>query len=145
MRISRNKKKVATWDRRSELLKQRAASEALRAVCPDAELVSVELEFKSQAPVSHARQVHALYPPAKAHFVYPCPYGDCDGVYDLQSVALGALDRRGKRVSGSLKCAGNRSREGAGGVPCTLEVSYSIVARYDVARPPRAQVSRSSG
>jgi hypothetical protein len=141
MRISRNKKKVSTWDRRDELLKQRAASETLRAVCPEAELVSVQLEFKTQAPVSHASQAHALYPPAKAHFVYPCPYGDCDGVYDLQSVALEALGRKGRRVSGSLKCTGNRSREGAAGVPCGLEVSYSISARYDVAQP-RAQVSR---
>jgi hypothetical protein len=136
MRLSRNKKKVAWWDRRGEFLKQRAASATLRAVCPEAALVSIELDFQAQSPVSHARQAHAMYPPAKAHFVYPCPYGDCDGVYDLQAVALDALERKRKGVSGTLKCPGCRSREGAPGLPCQLEVRYAISARYDASEAP---------
>jgi hypothetical protein len=132
MKFSSNKKKVAAFAKRDELLKQRAAAETLRAVCPDAALLSVELVFQAESPTTHAPQRHALYPPAKAHFVYPCPYGDCDGTFNLQEVALGLLARKGKRTSGSLKCLGSRSREGATAVPCVLEVSYVIVAQYDV-------------
>jgi hypothetical protein len=131
MKFPSNKKKVTAWERRDELLKQRAAAATLRSVCPDAASISVELEFRADSPTSHAPQRHALYPPAKAHFVYPCPFGDCDGTFDLQAVALGILARKGKRASGSLKCVGNRSREGATAVPCVLEASYAIAAQYD--------------
>jgi hypothetical protein len=141
MRLSRHKKRNSAWDRRGELLKQRAAADTLRAVRPDAEFVSVELEFPTRFPVSHARQAHSLYPPAKALFVFPCPYGDCNGVYDLQSVALALLERRGKRSSGSLKCSGCRSREGASALACDLEVNYCLVARYEAAARPAAQAS----
>lgn len=145
MRISRNKKKVATWERRDELLKQRAAAETLRGVCPDAASVSVELEFRAEAPIAHAPQRYALYPPAKAWFVYPCPFGDCDGTFDLQTVAVGMLARKGKRVSGSLACVGSRAREGATGVPCVLEVRYSIAAQYDVGSAGRQASQGADG
>ncbi len=131
MRLSRNKKKVAQWDRRGELLKSRAASDKLSEVCPDVARVNVELEFESQALLAHARQSFSLFPAAKAHFVYPCPFGDCDGVYDLQSVALATLKGHSASSSGSLKCTGNRTRDGLVGVPCGLEVSYSIAASYE--------------
>jgi hypothetical protein len=131
MKFPSTKKRVNAWQRRDELLKQRAAAQTLRAVCPDAAWISVELEFRAESPTLHAPQRHALYPPAKAHFVYPCPFGDCDGTFDLHAVARGILARKGKRGSGALKCAGNRSREGATAVPCVLEVSYAIAAQYD--------------
>ncbi len=126
MRLSRNKKVVAIWDRRDELRKGRAAAETLRTACPGAASVRVELEFRSAAGEAHVPQVFSLFPPAKAHFVYPCPYGDCGGLYDLQAVALQALHGKQRRSRGTLKCAGSRSRDPTIGRPCELQMSYSI-------------------
>ena len=129
MRLSRNKKVIPVWDRRDALRKGRAAAETIGAVFPDAESINVYLEFQSFSQAPHVPQSHALFPPAKAHFFYPCPYGDCDGVFDLQAVALDALGREHRSASGTLKCAGSRSHERAAGRLCGLEVSYSIVAK----------------
>jgi hypothetical protein len=125
VRLSRNTKVVARWDRRDELKKGRAAAETLRAACPDAASVRVALEFRTATGEAHVPQVYSLFPPAKAHFVYPCPYGDCDGLFDLQAFGAAAL-REQKRVRGAVKCAGSRSAQGTAGRSCELQLSYSI-------------------
>jgi len=130
MRLSRNKKVAAAWDRRDELRKGRAAAATLREAHPDAAFVTVDLKFHSDARPLHAPQSFSLYPPAKAHFVYACPFGDCDGVYDLQAAALSALCNDHSNAAGTLKCAGHRSREAAARA-CDLHVSYSITAHYN--------------
>ncbi len=135
MRLSRNKKVVALWDRRDELKKGRAAAETLRAACPEAASVRIELEFHSAAGEPHVPQVYSLFPPAKAHFVFPCPYGDCGGLYDLQAVAVQALQGKQRRARGTLKCTGSRSRDRAIGRPCELQMNYSIILTFD-RRPP---------
>jgi hypothetical protein len=127
VRLSRNKKVVAVWDRRDELRKGRVAAETLRAACPEAASVRVELEFRSGTGEALVPQAYALFPPAKAHFVYPCPYGDCCGLYDLQAVALQALHGGQRRTRGTLKCVGTRSRDRTIGRPCELQMSYSII------------------
>ncbi|MEJ0035727.1 MAG: hypothetical protein WDO68_06570 [Gammaproteobacteria bacterium] len=129
MRLSRNKKVVPVWDRRDALRKGRAAAETIGAAFPDAESVSVQLEFLSNSAPAHVPQSFSLFPPAKAHFVFPCPYGDCDGVYDLQAVALDTLSRERRNTKGSLKCVGTRSHERLAGRLCGLEVNYSITAK----------------
>jgi hypothetical protein len=142
LKPSRSRKKAAPPDRRDELLKRRAASAKLCAVCPDVAQLRVALEFEAQAVLPHASQSYALFPAAKAYFVYPCPFGDCDGTYDLQSVVVGTLDRHGKSSAGSLKCSGKRIRDGVAGAACELEVSYSVEASYavaEVAAPRRAR------
>lgn len=126
MRLSRNTKVVARWDRRDELKKGRAAAETLRTACPDAASVRVALEFRTATGEAHVPQIYSLFPPAKAHFVYPCPYGDCDGLFDLQAIGAETL-REQKRARGTLKCTGSRcSHGGAEGRPCELQVNYSI-------------------
>jgi len=130
MRLSRNKKAQAPWDRKDELRKQRAAAETLRVVHPNAESVSVQLHFHAESHPALAPQSFSLYPPAKAHFIYACPYGDCDGVYDLQSAALTALEAKEVNATGTLKCTGHRSRDGLSARPCDLHVSFSITALY---------------
>ncbi|MEJ0037713.1 MAG: hypothetical protein WDO68_16835 [Gammaproteobacteria bacterium] len=125
MKLSRHKKAEA-WDRRDELRKGRVAAEPLRTACPDAASVRVDLEFRYGTQAMHAAQSCALFPPAKAHFVYPCPYGDCSGLYDLQAVALGTLRGSEKDTKGMLECSGIRCRGGAARQPCELQMSYSI-------------------
>ena len=146
MRLSRNKKVVAPPDRREELRRGRTAAATLRTACPEAASVRVELEFRSATGEAHVPQAFALFPPAKAYFVYPCPYGDCDGLYDLQAVALQALQGKQKRSRGTLKCAGSRSRDKTVGRPCELQMTYSITLTMDRGTPaerPRAAVAGS--
>jgi hypothetical protein len=126
VRLSRNTKVVARWDRRDQLKKGRAAAATLRAACPDAASVRVALEFRTATGQAHVPQVFSLFPPAKAHFVYSCPYGDCDGLFDLQAVGAEAL-REQKRARGTLKCTGSRSSHGTEGRACELQVNYSII------------------
>jgi len=146
VRPPRSKKLAAIWDRRDELRKGRAAAETLRTACPDAASIRVELEFRSGTQPVHAPQSYALFPPAKAHFVYPCPYGDCRGLYDLQAVALDTLQGKQRSARGTLKCTGDRSRDGTGGQPCGLQVSYSItiIAADRRAPAPKARASTTA-
>jgi len=130
MRLSRNKKAPAPWDRKDELRKQRAAAGTLRDAHPNAASVSVELKFHADSQPALAPQMFSLYPPAKAHFIYACPYGDCDGVYDLQHAALTALGATESNSSGTLKCSGHRSRDGLSARPCDLHVVFEITAQY---------------
>ena len=138
MRLSRNRKVAAVWDRRGELRKGRAAAETLSMMCPDAASVRVELEFRSAAGEAHVPQIYSLFPPAKAHFVFPCPYGDCGGLYDLQAVGLQALQGKEKHAHGTLMCTGSRSRDGGAGRPCDLQLIYSITLTMTHLSPKEA-------
>lgn len=91
MHLLPNKKAVPSWTRRDELRKARAAAPILRLVCPEASVVRVNLEFQENPLLAHAPQSLSLYPPAKAFFAYECPFGDCDGVYDLNELVWETL------------------------------------------------------
>jgi hypothetical protein len=139
MRLSANRKAATPSSRRDELRLARAAAPTLRVVSPDVALVRVELAFHEASGLAHAPQAFSIYPPAKAHFVYACPFGDCDGVYDLQEIALGTLGSDKRRTRGALTCGGHRSRNGKSQVACELAATYSIVVLHgsDEAAPPR--------
>jgi hypothetical protein len=77
------------------------------------------------APLT-APQAFQLYPTAQAFFSYPCPHGDCDGIYDLEAEARRILSRDETSVSGVIECIGVRSRNGLQRQPCGLHVSYTI-------------------
>lgn len=138
MRFPAKKKTAATSIRQDELRKARAAAPTLRVACPEAALVRVDLEFQANRLLAHAPQTLSIYPPAKAHFAYACPFGDCDGVYDLNEIAFGTLKAGKRKIRGVLTCNGHRARDGGSGNRCELAVSYSITvachgARADVA------------
>jgi hypothetical protein len=126
MRFPANKKAPAPVDRREELRKAQAAAPTLRSACPDAAFVRVELEFQADTRLAHASQTLSLYPPAKAHFAYACPYGDCDGVYDLNEVVFGTVQAGKSKSRGTLTCAGHRARNGKSDESCDLALKYSI-------------------
>jgi hypothetical protein len=130
MRFSSVKKGPSPADRNEELRKARAAAPTLRAACPDAAIVRVELEFQANPLLAHAPQAYSLYPAAKAHFAYACPFGDCDGVYDLNAIAFGSLETGKNKVRGTLTCTGHRSRAGKSGDACELALKYSITVRH---------------
>lgn len=126
VRLARNKKAFARPDRHDQLRKGRAAAETLRTVCPDASSVRVELVFHSPLGEPHVPQMYSMFPPAKAYFVYSCPCGDCDGLFDMETVGLQMLRARRTHSAGTITCAGRRSFEGTVGRPCQMRVDYSI-------------------
>jgi hypothetical protein len=133
MHFPPNKKVVSPIDRREELRKARAAAPPLRTACPDAALVRVELEFQADPLLVHAPQAFSLYPPAKAHFAYACPFGDCDGVYDLNEVVLDVFQTGKRKTRGTVTCSGHRSSHAHTGTACGLMLKYSIAVRHDAA------------
>jgi hypothetical protein len=141
MRYSSNKKSTSSADRKEELRRReelrqaRAAAPTLREACPAAAFVRVELAFQTDSGPDHAPQAFSVYPPAKAHFVYACPFGDCDGVYDLNGIAFGTLQAGRHKTRGRLTCTGTRSREGKPASPCELAATYSIVVKHENEAP----------
>jgi hypothetical protein len=91
----------------------------------------VDLDFAADRLFTHAPQTLCIYPPAKAHFAYACPFGDCDGVYDLNEPALGVLKNGRRKTRGTLKCSGHRARDGRAHSLCDLALSYSITVACD--------------
>lgn len=94
--------------------------------------VNVQLRFLPAAALAHATQSFVLYPAAKAYFAYPCPYGDCSGIYNLDLEASRAIAREKSRVTGTVECAGVRSHTGQPRERCGLQMRYMITAKHDV-------------
>jgi hypothetical protein len=127
-----SRKKVSAAREREERLRQaRSAAKPLRSAYPSASLVNIQLRFLPVAAPPHAAQSFALYPGAQAFFSYPCPYGDCDGIFELAPEAQRVLSRDVSRASGTLKCAGVRSRDGLQRQPCGLCLNYTISASHE--------------
>lgn len=97
---------------------------------PAARQVCVDLSFDDQSWLSHAHRQFTTFPPAQAHFVYACPFGDCDGVYDLNVAIFGMLDSHSSRTMGLLQCVGHRARSHDLGAACGLKASYSVSVGY---------------
>ena len=118
---------------REQRLRQiRTVAQTLRNACPSATLVTVKLDFLADASQTHAAQSFVLYPGARAVFCYPCPYGDCDGIYDLTTEADQTLKQQKTRVTGISRCCGSRSRLSQPKT-CGLSVRYTIVTKHAAA------------
>lgn len=118
------RKSVSGFQDRAERLREgRAAAALLREVCPKATHIAVLLKF--EAP-PHADQSFVLYPGARAYFGFPCPYGDCDGIYDLSHAAQSILLGTAPQATGTLECGGVRSRHRIPRQACGLQVSYIV-------------------
>lgn len=124
-----NRKAASSSQQRDALRRARAAAPVLRDAWPHASMVRVELAFEENAPLGHAPQAFSIFPGARAHFVYACPFGNCDGSFDLNAIAFDALGAGQRRVRGALTCTGHRTRDGKSHSPCELPVTYSIAVR----------------
>ena len=125
-RLATQKSVSVFQDRAERLRKGRATAPLVREVCPRAAHITVQLKF--HAP-PHADQSFVLYPGARAHFGFPCPYGDCDGIYDLSHAAQSILQGPELQAAGTLECGGLRSRHRIPRQPCGLQVSYIVYAQ----------------
>lgn len=130
LRIGASKNGSGLADRAERLRGGRAAARPLRDQFPTATQIAVRLEFRADETPSHADQAFVLYPAARAYFGFPCPYGDCDGIYDLASAVQSALQRSTSPAVGALSCTGTRSRNRLPGQLCGLQVNYTVTVEH---------------
>jgi hypothetical protein len=107
----------------------RASVAPLRALYPQFASLRLEFDFRDDAPFTPVPQVTVLHPPARAYFVFPCPYADCDGEFDLSSAVTGLANGGETHTEGHLKCCGSRSAGGQGRAPCKLALEFALIAQ----------------
>lgn len=115
--------------RREQSRRKRAAAGTLSNEFPTVELVRIELSFPVTTGPAPAGQAHVMYPPAPAYFEFACPYGDCDGGFDLNKVASSLMASSAPHAEGTVQCSG--SRIGMSRLPCSLHAHYRIAAEYE--------------
>lgn len=131
-------------DRAARLRSGRTAAPLLREVFPSATHLTVRLQFLAQEGPAHADQCFVLYSGARAYFGFSCPYGDCDGIYDLSQAAQSALQHPTARASGTLECGGARSRHRIPRQHCGLQVSYVMTAEHHQQAAPQRRLESIS-
>lgn len=126
---SRRRKLTALELQRTRLRKARADAPTIGQSMPEAAQVRVGLVFAGISPPAPASRTYTAYPAAQAHFVYPCPLGDCDGNYDLNDEVMGMLRGGASHAAGTLPCTGHRAHSESRPC-CGLDVAYTVVIRY---------------
>jgi len=105
--------------------RNRLASKELRVQYPQFSTIRVDLVFDDEVSQPPAPQSIVLHPPARAYFVYPCPYAGCTGELDLAANVDDIAEQGKARAAGHTRCKGERhGRTGKG--PCDLHIKYSI-------------------
>ncbi len=133
------RKKVSPEElERNRRRKARIDAPTLRTLLPSATQVSVELAFDVDTCLAQAPVKSTVYPPAQAHFVYVCPFGDCDGTYDLDEEIFGMLRAGVSRATGSQHCTGHRARRAGHGPQCGLGLQYIVAVQYQLERSAEA-------
>ena len=130
MRIVSRTTRSLLEQKRERSLRNRQAAGTLAGACPNLERVRIHLRFIPVAGVAPAAQTHELYPSAPAWFEFACPYGDCDGSFDLNAVVKPLLAKAGTQASGSLHCSGTRTGNAMTRQPCKLRLDYRAAAEY---------------
>jgi hypothetical protein len=111
--------------------RDRAMTPLMRARYPQFSALRLEFDFSDEATAAPAPHLMVMHPPAQAYFLFPCPYADCDGEFDL-SVPVAQLATDGEtRCEGQLRCAGHRTRDRNGRTPCLLTLEYTISANVE--------------
>lgn len=134
MRLLRPRKATPAELRRDGLRKARVDAPTLRDLLPAATQVHVEIKFDGDARLADAPRTFTIYPPAQAHFVYTCPFGDCDGTHDLNEEVFGMLATGTCQITGVRHCIGHRASRSGPGPQCGLGMTYAVTVRYALAR-----------
>lgn len=109
--------------------RERAEKATLAASFPQFSTLRLDFEFSDDGPFTPAPQTMVLHPPARAYFVFPCPYSDCDGEFNLASRIVDMSRERQYRCEGQLRCEGQRHRSRDGLTCCGLTLEYLVEAR----------------
>lgn len=131
MRIVSRTARSLLEQKREHSMRKRQAAGTLEAAFPRVAQVRIQLRFVNKNGIAPAAQTHALYPSAQAYFEFSCPHGDCDGSFDLNSVALPLIRSSGTQTDGTLHCPGSRTGEAGARAPCNQRVDYWIAAQYE--------------
>lgn len=130
MRLSPGQGAAGARDRSFLLRRDRAAAPVLRAMFPAIEQLRLEMRFEGSSTSIPVSQTHVLHPPARAYFVFPCPYADCDGQFDLAAAVSASSEASSPRIEGVLVCGGMRVSNRASRRPCQLHLHYVVTATY---------------
>ena len=109
--------------------RDRASMPQLRERFPQYHALRLEFAFRDHGPFTPASQVTVLHPPAPAYFVFPCPYSDCDGEFDLSAAVLHMSGGESGRCAGQLHCSGHRHFDKRLRAPCALLLEFHVVAQ----------------
>jgi hypothetical protein len=131
MRLVRRRKATSADIRLDQLRQARVDAPTLRQILPNAAQVWVELAFDADARLAQSARVFKIYPAAQAYFVYSCPFGDCDGVFDLNEPVFAMLRTHTCQATGALHCAGHKPRRADPGLQCGLGMAYAVGVSYD--------------
>lgn len=111
---------------REKQRRNRMAAKELRVQFPQFSALRLSFAFTDTSAQPPAAQSIVLHPPARAYFVYPCPYSDCSGELDLGASVADIARHGGASAAGHAKCSGERARGRQGKAPCDLHIAYSI-------------------
>ncbi len=139
MRLVTRSNQSLLEQRREQSRRKRVAAGTLADAYPAVEQVNVTLTFNEPEGLSPVRQTHGMYPAAPAYFEFPCPHGDCDGSFDLNSAAAAVLKKSLNVGDGTLKCPGTRSGTPVARQPCTLSADYRIAVQYQPKTPAKSK------
>jgi hypothetical protein len=116
--------------RRESMRRRRAAAATLRSLYPEVRSIRLELRFESASGWTPADLTHALYPSAPAYFHFECPFGDCDGAFDIETLVAAAVAAGDAAVSGHQSCAGSRAAPAQQRRPCGLVAHHRVTVQY---------------
>lgn len=137
MRFVSSRNADAQQLRLDQLRRDRASAASLRVAFPKIQQLRIELKFAGSSANVPGSQSHILHPPARAFFIYPCPYSNCDGLFDLRHAVNAALDDQSHQAEGILVCTGVRAQKLDLKHPCQLRLAYTIIATGpETATPP---------
>jgi len=111
---------------REKQRRNRLAAKELRQQFPQFTSLRLDFAFSDETSQPPAPQSIVLHPPARAYFVYPCPYASCTGEFDLAANVDNIAEQGKARAAGHTKCKGERVRGRQGKTPCDLHIEYSI-------------------
>jgi hypothetical protein len=111
---------------REKQRRNRMAAKELRVQFPDLASIRIDFAFSDESLQPPAPQSIVLHPPARAYFVYPCPYASCNGEFDLAAPVTDVAKQGHDGAAGHTTCTGERVRGRLGKTPCDLHVEYSI-------------------
>jgi hypothetical protein len=136
MRLATPSTRSGLEHRREQSRRRRAAAPLLGNLFPAVGQVSVQLRFLDWVGRSPCSQLHMVYPPAPAYFEFACPYGDCDGAFDLNEIARELMRDSMQSTDGTIVCPGTRTGAALTRQPCGLRAAYRITAHYEAASDP---------
>jgi hypothetical protein len=109
----------------------RAVTATLGEKFPQFQSLRLEFDFSDTGRFTPVPQVTVMHPAARAYFVFPCPYSDCDGEFNLNEAVATMVRAEEAHCEGRVHCNGQRLRDGKGRSPCDLTLEYVVSAQQD--------------